>query len=461
MMGWRTLAAQYNSLRIRLLCAMLIGIVAFGGAWYSLRAWDLKRPETGYLDERLRDVARQIVESIPRTLSPHGSVAAYSLPDSDADPKGDMLFQVWHMPSGKLILRSPSAPDRALKPSFSEGYSATEFDNETWRVYALSDRTGTIQVQTAKGQAGVAATYKAWVREGAFAAAGIFLLLAIIMWTAVHLSLRALEQARDVIARRSPFDNSPLRQDRLPSEIRPFVVAINQLLARQEAALARERQLIADAAHELRTPLAAIQAQAQRATSSHDIDTTRAEAAKLQAVAARAARIVEQLLDQARLDSDEALPMEHIDLADIVDLVVRDFEGKAAHKSQKISIAAESCPVQGNIDALGILLGNLVDNAVRYTPEQGHITVSCGLDHGVPVLSIADDGPGIPAPYRRRVYDRFFRVPGRPEGGTGIGLSLVARIARLHAAELVEIPAARGFHLAVRFPAHEAAPASG
>jgi two-component system, OmpR family, sensor kinase len=456
MMGWRALAAQYNSLRVRLLCAMLIGIVAFGGAWYSLRAWDLKRPETGYLDERLRDVARQIVESIPRTLSPNGSVAAYSLPDSDADPKGDMVFQVWHMPSGKLILRSPRAPDRPLKPSFSEGYSSSEFDNETWRVYALSDRTGTIQVQTAKGQADVAATYKAWVREGAFAAAGIFLLLAIIMWTAVHLSLRALDQARDVIARRSPFDNSPLRQDQLPSEIRPFVVAINQLLERQEAALARERQLIADAAHELRTPLAAIQAQAQRATSSHDIDTTRAEAAKLQAVAARAARIVEQLLDQARLDSDEALPMEYIDLADIVDLVVRDFEGKAAHKSQKISIAAESCPVQGNIDALGILLGNLVDNAVRYTPAQGHITVSCGLDHGVPVLAIADDGPGIPPPYRRRIYDRFFRVPGRAEGGTGIGLSLVARIARLHGAELVELPAARGFHLAVRFPAHPA-----
>jgi two-component system OmpR family sensor kinase len=323
-------------------------------------------------------------------------------------------------------------------------------------VYALSDRTGTIQVQTAKGQADVAATYKAWVREGAFAAAGIFLVLTIIMWTAVHMSLRALDQARDFIARRSPFDNSPLRQDRLPSEIRPFVVAINQLLERQEAALARERQLIADAAHELRTPLAAIQAQAQRATSSQDIDTTRAEAAKLQAVAARAARIVEQLLDQARLDSDEALPMEPVDLADLVDLVVRDFEGKAARRSQKISIAAESCPVRGNIDALGILLGNLMDNAVRYTPERGHIAVSCGLDHGTPVLAVADDGPGIPAAYRRRVYDRFFRVPGRTEGGTGIGLSLVARIASLHDAQLVELPADRGFHLTVRFPASPA-----
>lgn len=458
MRGWRDLAARCNSLRIRLLCAMLIGIVAFGGAWYALRAWELKIPETGRSDEKLRDIARLIIESIPRTLSPDGSVAAYrSVEDGSGDPTSDTIFQVWHMPSGKLILRAPIAPDTPFKPDFTPGYGNRIVAGEEWRVYAASDRTGTIQVQTAIGETALEKTYREWAREGTFAAIGIFLLLAIVMWAAIRLSLRPLDQARETISRRSPFDNSPVLERSLPREIRPFVLAINHLLQRQDAALARERQLIADAAHELRTPLAAIQAQAQRAIAAEDAQAARAEAGKLQAVAARAARIVEQLLDQARLDADETLPMEPLDLADIVDLVVRDFEGNAARKSQKVSIAAQPCPVHGNIDALGILLGNLVDNAIRYTPDGGHIAVACGMERGVPVLSISDDGPGIPAAYRDRIYDRFFRVPGADERGTGIGLSLVARIARLHGASLVDAPAARGFHLTVRFPGRDAA----
>lgn len=452
MKRWRDLAAPMKSLRVRLLCGMLVGIIAFGAAWYSLRAWELNLPETGYVDERLRDIARLTVESIPRTLSPDGSVAAYSLADTVEDPVTETIFQVWHMPTGKLVLRSPITPDAPLKPDFTAGYGYNIVGGEEWRVYAISDATGTIQVQTARSQRGLDATYRQWVREGAIAAAGIFLLLAVIMWTAIHLSLRPLVQARATISGRPPFDNSPLQERNLPGEIRPFVLAINHLLARQDAALERERQLIADAAHELRTPLAAIQAQAQRAASAADVPATRAEVAKLQTVAARATRIVEQLLDQARLDSDDVCAMEAVDLADIIDLVARDFEGDAARKSQKISVTAQACPVLGNIDALGILLGNLLDNAIRYTPVAGNIAVSCGLQGTTPVLAISDDGPGIPAAYRSRIYDRFFRVPGQEERGTGIGLALVARIARLHNAELVEMPAQEGFHLTVRFP---------
>jgi two-component system OmpR family sensor kinase len=452
MKRWRDLAAPMNSLRLRLLCAMLVGIVAFGAAWYCLRAWELNLPETGHVDERLRDIARLTVESVPRTLSPDGSVAAYSLADTVADPVTETIFQVWHMPSRKLVLRSPITPDAPLKPDFTPGYGYNVLGGEEWRVYAISDATGTIQVQTARSPAGLDATYKQWVREGAMAAVGIFVLLAVIMWTAIHLSLRPLDRARNTISGRPPFDNSPLRERDLPGEIRPFVRAINQLLERQDAALERERQLIADAAHELRTPLAAIQAQAQRAVSATDAQATRAAVAKLQTVATRATRIVEQLLDQARLDSDDILAMEVVDLADLADLIARDFEGAAARKSQKISIAAQACPVLGNVDALGILLGNLLDNAVRYTPAGGHISVSCGLQDTTPVLAICDDGPGIPPAYRSRIYDRFFRVPGHDERGTGIGLALVARIARLHKAKLIEIPAREGFHLTIRFP---------
>jgi len=170
-------------------------------------------------------------------------------------------------------------------------------------------------------------------------------------------------------------------------------------------------------------------------------------------VAARAARLVEQLLDQARLESDDAWPMEALDLADLADLIARDFEGLAERKRQKITLDAQPCPLRGNVDTLGILLSNLLDNAVRYTPVQGHITVACRLDDGMPCLEVADDGPGVAEPDRARIFERFFRVAGSGERGAGLGLSLVARIAAMHGAVLENRPASRGFHLVVRFPA--------
>jgi len=494
-----------NSLRVRLLTAMLITIVGFGSAWYFARAWDMRQPETGYWDSRLRDIARLTLSSIPRTLvTSGGEVSAYHLADADLDADDDgevdtyadtdanpinrIAFQVWNLHTHTLVMRSPGAPDTPMRPDFSPGFKEGDVAGEKWRVYTLVDSTGSVQVQVAKSPRDLVETYQTWRQIGVLATMGVFILLAIVVWGGIRLSLRPLDRIRDTVARRAPLDPSPLPEAGLPSEIQPFVRAINHLLERQEAALARERRLIADAAHELRTPLAAIQVQAQvvqaqflqtrflqvqsvqaqsvQAPSEQgqvvppqgeptgqDIAQARAAAAKLQAVAVRAARLVEQLLDQARLETDDAWPMEALDLADLADIVVRDFEGPAQRKEQKITLDAQPCPLRGNVDTLGILLSNLLDNAVRYTPVQGHITVSCRLDEdGTPCLEVADDGPGVAAADRARIFERFFRVAGSGERGAGLGLSLVARIAAMHGAVVEDRPAQRGFHLAVRFP---------
>lgn len=453
-----------NSLRVRLLMAMLITIVGFGSAWYLARAWDMRQPETGYWDSRLRGIGRLIVSSMPRTLTADdGAVPAYHLADTDKEPIDDMAFQVWNLRTRKLVMRSPSAPDTPMRPDFAPGFEESHFAGQTWRVYSLADNTGSVQVQVAKSQQELDETYQSWRQTGVLATLGVFGLLAIVVWAGIRLSLRPLDRIRATVAQRAPLDPSPLPEAGLPSEIRPFVRAINHLLERQEAALARERRLIADAAHELRTPLAAIQVQAQVvqaqvAAAAEDSAQTRAAAAKLQAVAVRAARLVEQLLDQARLESDDAWPMEALDLADLADLIVRDFEGPAQRKAQKITLDAQPCPLRGNVDTLGILLSNLLDNAVRYTPVQGHITVTCRLDDGTPCLEVADDGPGVAAADRARIFERFFRVAGSGERGAGLGLSLVARIAAMHGAVLQDRPAPRGFHLVVRFPGAGADP---
>ncbi|WP_233236139.1 ATP-binding protein [Bordetella sp. LUAb4] len=453
-----------NSLRVRLLTAMLVTIVGFGSAWYFARAWDMRQPETGYWDSRLRGIGRLIVSSMPRTLTAdEGAAPAYHLADTDIEPIDDMAFQVWNLQTRKLMMRSPSAPDTPMRPDFSPGFDESHFAGQAWRVYTVADNTGSVQVQVAKSQQELDETYQTWRQIGILATMGVFLLLAIVVWAGIRLSLRPLDRIRDTVAGRAPLDPAPLPETGLPSEIRPFVRAINHLLERQEAALARERRLIADAAHELRTPLAAIQAQAQvvqtqLAATAEDTAHSRAAATKLQAVAVRAARLVEQLLDQARLESDDAWPMEALDLADLADLIARDFEGPAERKRQKITLDARPCPLRGNIDTLGILLSNLLDNAVRYTPALGHITVACRLDDGTPCLEVADDGPGVAEPDRARIFERFFRVAGSGERGAGLGLSLVARIAAMHGAVLEDRPASRGFHLVVRFPTLDADP---
>jgi two-component system, OmpR family, sensor kinase len=443
-----------NSLRNRLLTAMLITIVAFGSAWYLARAWDMRQPETGYWDSRLRGIARLIVSSMPRNLTAgDGAVPAYHLADTDTEPIDDMAFQVWNLHTRKLMMRSPSAPDAPMRPDFVPGFDEGHFAGQNWRVYTVVDDSGSLQVQVAKSQQELDETYQTWRQIGVLATTGVFLLLAIVVWAGIRLSLRPLDRIRDTVARRAPLDNSPLPEAGLPSEIRPFVRAINHLLERQEAALARERRLIADAAHELRTPLAAIQAQAQLAAGAQDAALSHAAAVKLQTVAARAARLVEQLLDQARLETDDAWPMETHDLADLADLIVRDFEGLAQRKAQRIALNAEPCPLRGNVDSLGILLSNLLDNAIRYTPAEGHIAVSCRIEEGRPCLEVADDGPGVAGPDRVRIFEPFFRVAGSGERGTGLGLSLVARIAAMHGAVIEDQSAARGLHLVIRFPA--------
>ncbi|ALM85630.1 sensor histidine kinase KdpD [Bordetella sp. N] len=364
-----------NSLRIRLLTAMLITIAAFGSVWYLARAWDMRQPETGYWDSRLRGIGRLIVSSMPSTLTAgEGAVPAYHLADIDKEPIDDMAFQVWNLRTRKLLMRSPSAPDAPMRPDFSPGFDESHFAGQNWRVYTVVDDTGSVQVQVAKSQQELDETYQTW-------------------------------------------------------------------------------RLIADAAHELRTPLAAIQAQAQLAAGAQDAALSHAAAVKLQTVAARAARLVEQLLDQARLETDDAWPMETLDLADLADLIVRDFEGSAQRKAQHIALNAESCTLRGNVDSLGILLSNLLDNAIRYTPAQGHIAVSCRIEDGRPCLEVADDGPGVAAPDRARIFEPFFRVAGSGERGTGLGLSLVARIAAMHGAVIDDRTAARGLHLVIRFPA--------
>jgi two-component system sensor histidine kinase QseC len=232
--------------------------------------------------------------------------------------------------------------------------------------------------------------------------------------------------------------------------------ALNDLLQRQALALERERRFTADAAHELRTPLAAMRAQAQVAARAGSWPEAKAAQQKLIAGVDRATRLVSQLLTLARLEPGESLgSIEIVRVDDVVAEVVEDLQ--AAATSGQIEILVHSAPVRvgGHTDAIYVMLRNLVENAVQHTPAGASVEIRCDMLDGVAELQVADRGPGVPAEERSKIFDRFYRLPGEPVDGSGLGLSIVRRVAQVHHAsiDLSSGLDGRGLTVRVRFPA--------
>ncbi|MFZ5540675.1 MAG: ATP-binding protein, partial [Pseudomonadota bacterium] len=243
----------------------------------------------------------------------------------------------------------------------------------------------------------------------------------------VTASVVGFSQAIDA---RTPGDATPVRLDALPEELAPVGHAVNRLLARVDEALRHERTLTADAAHELRTPLAALRAQAQVALRAR-ADAERSEALReLIGGVDRAARAVESVLTLARLDAEriDVAALATVRLDGLARLVAAEFDATARARGVALELDVPALEVRGDADALAILLRNLLDNALRHAA--GRVRVQArALDHAI-ALTVADDGPGMPAEQRSRAFDRFYR--GAEGGGAGLGLALVKRIAALH-----------------------------
>jgi signal transduction histidine kinase len=258
--------------------------------------------------------------------------------------------------------------------------------------------------------------------------------LALAIWLGVGAGLRPLGALRRELARRGPGDLARLDATRAPAEIEPLVAELNRLFGRIDEALARERRLTADAAHELRTPLAVLSTQAQVARRASS-DAARNEALDaIVAGAERAARLAEQMLTLARLESGQgAGNLQRAELRELVRAVVGEAAPRAIAKGLDIALE-DGAPVELDCHAalLAVLARNLVDNAVRYTPPGGRVRVAVGGDARMARLEVTDNGPGVPPQELARLGERFHRLPGAEESGSGLGLSIVLRIAELH-----------------------------
>jgi two-component system, OmpR family, sensor histidine kinase QseC len=445
-----------RSLKRRLLVGVLLVVSLIWGAWLGMQVVQRTRDHTGVWDATLSETAKEILLSLPSNMEIAVGLPTLMLPPAESF-KGDMAsYQVW-LKQKTNALHSPGAPGTPLKPDFRDGFADVTMNGVAWRVYAITDSTGTVQVQLGKRYAVLNAELAQWTRSSLLTAGSMLVLLGCVIWLIVRWSLEPVTAVRQSILARAGLDMQPLPTRELPLEIEPLVDAFNRLLAELDGAVQAERRFIADAAHELRTPLAALLNQAQIAMAARDPAEQHAALLRLQAVAERSGRLSEQLLDLARLESwragDSRTP---VDLSELVMLVLRDFESAASAKRQQLVVQAQSCPITGHVDGLGILIRNLIDNAIRYTPEGGRIVVQCRPSpDGAPALSVADSGPGVPREDRPRIFERFYRVPGNSVRGSGIGLSLVSRIALLHGAriEVGDGLDGRGFGISVRFAA--------
>lgn len=264
-------------------------------------------------------------------------------------------------------------------------------------------------------------------------------LLAALIWATVRWGLRPLEKVAASVAQRSANHLDPLRTDAAPTEIMPLVVALNDLFARISRSRERDRRFAADAAHELRTPLAAIKAHAQVAQRATSLEECRQALDGVLAGVERGTRVVEQLLALARLDHAAAgAGFAAVDLAQIVRQTVIELAPKAAAKKIDLGLDAPEAAaaiVSGNADMLAVLVRNLIDNALSYTPQGGQVNVAVRSDGESTTLRVEDNGPGLTPQLRARVTDRFFRVAGTGVQGSGLGLSIVAAIAEMHGAQ--------------------------
>ncbi len=367
-------------------------------------------------------------------------------------------IQVWH--EGRLVLRSAHAPETPLT-TVPAGFASITLDGQPWRVFSTRGAESDIQVYVAEQMDARSAIVGALLRGLMWPMALALPLLALGVWWAVRRGLQPLRKLSRLLAARQPQALEPLQLAQAPRELQPLLDALNRLFDRIGSLLANERRFTADAAHELRTPIAGIRAQAQVAIGAGADDAGRAHALRqLLAGCDRAAHLVEQMLTLSRLEAAPAQAMAIVDLAALARRVLADGAAPALDKQQQLELVApQAVQVQGIEPLLQVLLRNLLDNAVRYAPAGALARISVHIGE----LIVEDSGAGVPAAALAQLGQRFHRVLGSGEAGSGLGLSIVQRIARVHGAQLRldASPTLGGLRARVVWPPHAAAAQPG
>ncbi|WP_371861526.1 ATP-binding protein [Pseudoduganella armeniaca] len=437
-----------HSLRGRLLWFLLAAITMAALAQAMIAYRSALHDADQIFDYHMQQMALALRSGAPLANSVHGP---------SADPgNDDMVVQVW-TPDGIQVFRSISRaelPQRAVL-----GFSNVKAKGTTYRVFSVQTSNQTVQIAQDMAVRKRMAGALALRTVGPIAMMAPVLML--VVWWVVSGSLAPVARVRRQVASRQADDLSPVSESDLPDEVKPLVHELNLLFGRVRTAFDAQQHFVADAAHELRSPLAALKLQVLSLERAEDNAARAVAIGRLTAGIERATRLVEQLLVLARQEAAEA-KLEPVNLTDLARRTLGDMANAAATREIDLGLhEADEAEVRGQSDALLVLLRNLVDNALKYTPAGGTVDVSVRASDGGATLVVEDSGPGISPEERERVFNRFYRVPGSTATGSGLGLAIIKAIAERHGATLTLDQSARlgGLLVQVAFPAAPAATA--
>jgi two-component system sensor histidine kinase QseC len=417
---------------------------------YFIRGLITSDPSSYYL--------QRLQKNISSILTDHES----QYPDASKNklPSGldKMQFRVWNT-KGQLLLQTPLAPKFNIhNKHFNFGFTTYTDKNAHWRILvspATKDSKLIILIAERYELRSQLAHELTW--GNLFMLLWSYPLFGLLIWLSIDRGLSSLKRiTRNISSRRSTnFDTVDIRD--VPLEVKPVVEALNKLFLRLNDTFIRNKRFSADAAHELRTPLAALKTQAQVALKAPDEDGKKQGLRNVILGVDRCTHIVQQLLILSRLAPEATLnDIRQFNITKLAAEVIAQLVPSAIKKDIEVELEETQRDVllTGNETSLAILIRNLVDNAIRYTPEGGTVNIQIQHEHKQTIVKVTDSGPGIPEKLRSRVFERFYRVLGTKASGSGLGLAIVQQIAELHKAHItLGTPANnQGLEISVTFP---------
>lgn len=420
-----------KSIRKKILFWLLIGQLLAAALAGTITFLYVRAEFEDLLDARLVQLAYSVSVVGQPVIPPFSPINRWD----DNDDDDDFVIQVWEA-DGRLVIRSASEdgyPDLA-----TEGFSQQEREGKLWRTFVL--RRGDRLVQTSQPYSDRLEVCS----EVALGAVSPVLLLLItfslIIWVSVSYGLRPLENIALTISKRRPYSLDPLPIDKtLPDEVRLLVEALNSLLQRLGQAMEGQRKFIADAAHELRTPLTAVHLQAQLLQRASGEEERERALNQIRLGTTRASHLVHQLLTLARLEPEDW--QRHFiptNLSQIIKSVVSEQIPFALSKEVDLGVVHDDpVSIDGDAESLRIMLINLIDNAIRYSPVGGRVDVALIAAGSDVQIEIEDSGPGIPEQEREQVFERFYRRSNNQESGSGLGLAIVKEIVERHQGQVI------------------------
>lgn len=441
------------SIRRRLFLSLLFSFIVCIAAMMIYVFFQTRHELTEIFDNNMRETAELLRDTEISALPPPPSA---SLPVSGNKGRDRLILQVWDK-DGRFIRSLPPHDIIPLNTKLRDGNARTP--GYRWQTHTIKTHDGGY-IQISRSEKMAAHLIEENAQQALVPFMVLFFLLGAGAWILIGNSMTPLNALSGEIARRRADQLDPIIMENVPIEAKPIIEALNALLGKLAAALEMQRRFTADAAHELRTPLTALRLQTDLLKKAQSESDRQDALRHLEAGIDRSARLVHQLLEASRSSATPAIP-SICDLSEIIREVAAEFSILAKRKNIRMQITHQTpLPVQADAGQARSLISNLLDNAIRYTPDGGEVTLACNADTKHVTMNVCDTGPGIPVEEREKIFQRFYRVPGTKETGSGLGLSIVHDIAVQIGAtvHIAEGPKGQGAFFSVFFKKPEQPP---